>query len=156
MGFSKGESKHPLQLCIIITRSVQILLSFGHRGHLQLHYSLDFVTTEEGKPRSSCLEKGIKSNPLCSVAVRIKQALSRERLWCKPIAWNLPGSSSRVSEPVVSAKRQSSFLEGGVLQSRGCAAPGQTWNAPGHAEARGAHPRDGAMGAGVPAGPLNG
>lgn len=75
---ARGKSKHLLQFCIIMTRSVQILLSFGHRGHLQLHYPLDFVTTEEGKLHFSCLEKGIRSNPLCSAAVRITGSLLRE------------------------------------------------------------------------------
>ena len=38
MGSVKGGLELPRRLCIIMTKSVQVLLSLGQGGHLQLHH----------------------------------------------------------------------------------------------------------------------
>lgn len=130
MGSVKGGSEPPRRLCIIKTKSVQILLSLGRGRHLQ-------TPTPGGQASISSSGKWGQNNPLCRAAVRIKQALLRERdlqsvnaperyLRCKPAPWNFPGSSGRGSgTPVVSSVAACLVLfpGRGALQPRGCADP---------------------------------
>lgn len=72
MGSVKRGSEPPRRLCIIKTKSVQILLSLGRGRHLQ-------TPTPGGQASISSSGKWGQNNPLCRAAVRIKQALLRER-----------------------------------------------------------------------------